>query len=129
MIGDEPLPMDSAVGPLPPGTIEVPANPSPVSPFSPGAVPVPAPSQPPAAAAPESAPDLAPAEGPALEMPALPPANPAQARASLGPMSSRPSPLDFGDEPIPARPRYRPVFVPFPGWRPNLAGSLLGVEP
>ncbi len=63
-----PMPMDSAVEPLPPTRMVVPANPPAVSPFNPGVSP------PPPSPTPESAPlpPLDPSEGPALESPAMP---------------------------------------------------------
>ena len=68
--GPAPLPMDSAVEPLPPARMVVPANPSEVSPFSPGVSP-PLPSPAPApGSAPLPPPD--PAEEPVLESPSLP---------------------------------------------------------
>ncbi|MGC1723551.1 MAG: hypothetical protein WA746_31610 [Isosphaeraceae bacterium] len=63
-----PLPMDSAVEPLPPAQMVVPGNPSEVSPFSPGVSPrLPSPAPGPGSLL---APD--PAEGPVLESPSLP---------------------------------------------------------
>ncbi len=63
-----PLPMDSAVEPLPPARMVVPGNPSGVSPFSPGVSP-PLPSPVPGSAT-LAPPD--PDEGPVLESPSLP---------------------------------------------------------
>jgi hypothetical protein len=122
-----PLPMDSAVEPLAPTIRVEPTRPSEPSPFQPGVTPP----ERSAVPLPEALPERVPADGPPLEMPSLPPSNPAPAPGPglTGPMSSRPTPSRLEEESIPIRRLDRPVFPVIPGRRPNLAGSLLGVQP